>query len=141
MLVLQFAFDGGPDNPYLPANHVPNAVVYTGTHDNDTTAGWWASLDRRARTRARSVTGRKFTRPAIDLAETAFASPASLAILPMQDLLELGPLARMNTPGTAEANWAWRLESGQVGPALAEAWRRRVDAGGRLPVKNSLTAG
>ncbi|MBT8443347.1 MAG: 4-alpha-glucanotransferase [Gammaproteobacteria bacterium] len=119
MLVLQFGFDGMPDNPYLPENHVENAVVYTGTHDNDTTVGWFRSLDHRTR----EVLGDKLENaqdmPAA-LIRAAYASPTRLAILPMQDLLSLGTAARMNVPGTENGNWQWRFEWADVPGDFAE---------------------
>lgn len=133
MLVLQFAFDGSPHNPYLPANHVENAVVYTGTHDNDTTMGWYASLD--AGTRAR-VDGCLASTPGDmpgALIRAAYASPARLAVLPMQDLLALGSEARMNLPGTPAGNWRWRFAWEQVGKGLAGHCRRLAVLSGRLP--------
>src|SRR5438552_499101 len=111
MRVLQFAFDGHQDNPYLPANYVANTVVYTGTHDNPTTRGWFEDLtdDQRERIwkylkgeRARS------SEAAHALIELAWSSMAGLAMAPLPDLLNLGKEARMNTPGRAEGNWRWR---------------------------------
>src|SRR6266542_2844170 len=107
MLVLQFAFDGGRDNPYLPENHEEDAVVYTGTHDNATTRAWWDGMtpDQRARTPLDP------SDPVWSLIELAEASVARLALVPLQDVLELGDDARMNRPGTSEGNWAWRYDS------------------------------
>ncbi|MFO7630668.1 MAG: 4-alpha-glucanotransferase [Prochlorococcaceae cyanobacterium] len=111
MKILQFAFDGNPDNPYLPANiHGSNWVVYTGTHDNATSRGWWESLDGEARWRLQQAVGAAVTAPGWQLLELALASPAGLALVPLQDLLELGDGARFNTPGTASGNWCWRLQ-------------------------------
>ena len=109
MLVLQFAFDGTDTNPYLPANHSRNAVVYTGTHDNDTTVGWYQSLDEASRNRVRESLGCAGDTVPEHLVAAAYASGARLAILPMQDLLGLGSQARMNTPGTTAGNWQWRF--------------------------------
>jgi 4-alpha-glucanotransferase len=108
MKILQFAFDSGCDNPYLPHQHLPNAVIYTGTHDNDTTLGWWLRLDEAARTRV----SKYLMQPCLEMPwpfiKTAFASVCRLAIIPMQDILSLPSAARMNTPGTATENWLWR---------------------------------
>ena len=112
MLVLQFAFDGSPQNPYLPANHVTNAVVYTGTHDNDTTIGWYASLDAGTRARVDACLASTPGDMPGSLIRAAYASPAQLAVLPMQDLLGLGSESRMNTPGTGSGNWTWRFRLG-----------------------------
>jgi 4-alpha-glucanotransferase len=112
MKVLQFAYDGDPDNPFLPAHHPANCVVYTGTHDNDTTVGWYRSLSPRERRTVREAVGSRGRTIAWDLITTAWQSPAFLAIAPMQDLLGLGSEARMNTPGSFGGNWAWRMKPG-----------------------------
>lgn len=110
MKVLQFAYGDEADHPFLPHNYGhSNWVVYTGTHDNDTAAGWYASTDERTRHRFRLTTGRDGSDPAWALLREAWASVADTAIAPMQDFLGLGPDARFNTPGAAEGNWAWRL--------------------------------
>ncbi|MCS5704750.1 4-alpha-glucanotransferase [Synechococcus sp. FGCU-3] len=110
MKILQFAFDGDPANPYLPANiRGSRWVVYTGTHDNATTIGWWRSLNGEARARVEAAVGAPVTAPGWQLLELALASSAELAVAPLQDLLELGDEARFNTPGTTEGNWCWRL--------------------------------
>jgi len=111
MKILQFAFNGDSANPYLPANiRGPRWVVYTGTHDNATTVGWWQSLDGGARQKLTEAVGAPVTAPAWQLLELALASPANLAVVPLQDLLELDDRARFNTPGTSSGNWTWRLE-------------------------------
>ena len=107
MKVLQFAFSEA-DSPYLPHRHVPNAVVYTGTHDNDTTRGWWATLDPEARRRVSAYLGSDGTEIEWDLVRAAYASVADRAIVPLQDVFGLGSEARMNTPAEAEGNWSWR---------------------------------
>jgi 4-alpha-glucanotransferase len=107
MRILQFAFEGEADNPHLPHNHVERSVVYTGTHDNDTTAGWVKSLTKSQRDTVGDYLGE---RPGVwPLIRQAWASVARLAIVPAQDLLALGSNARMNTPGTTEGNWSWRM--------------------------------
>jgi 4-alpha-glucanotransferase len=111
MKILQFAFDGDPANPYLPANiRGRHWVVYTGTHDNATTIGWWNSQDDGVRGRLQEAVGAPVTAPGWQLLELALASSADLAVAPLQDLLELGDEARFNTPGTIEGNWCWRLD-------------------------------
>ncbi len=111
MKILQFAFDGNDANPYLPANFAgPRWVVYTGTHDNATTLGWWRSLDDDSRRRVEAALGAAVTSPGWQLLELALASPAELVVVPVQDLLELGDEARFNIPGTTEGNWSWRLD-------------------------------
>jgi 4-alpha-glucanotransferase len=110
MKILQFAFDGSADNPYLPANYEGSRwVVYTGTHDNATCLGWWHQLDGDSRDRVASLVGGEVNAPGWQLLEVALASSAELAVVPLQDLLELGDEARFNTPGTVEGNWSWRL--------------------------------
>ncbi len=111
MAVLQFAFDDHADNPHKPENVTPDTVYYTGTHDNDTTAGWWSALSDETRQKAMRQLG--VTDPAAMLdtmITTVLESPAVLAVLPMQDVLGLGSEARMNTPGTESGNWTWRFD-------------------------------
>jgi 4-alpha-glucanotransferase len=128
MAVLHWAFGGGRANPHAPANHEENLVVYTATHDTDTTVGWWDALtpaDRRA-------TGLPGVEPSWELLEIALASPARLAIVPVQDLLGLGTEARMNTPGSSEGNWAWRFEPGALTGRLARRLRGMTEQAGRI---------
>jgi 4-alpha-glucanotransferase len=106
MVVLQFGLGGDPTSPHLPQNHQEQSVVYTGTHDNDTTRGWWESLTEAER----AWTGLDPADPAWSLLEVAWASRAALAIAPLQDVLGLGSEARMNMPGTEQGNWGWRYE-------------------------------
>lgn len=112
MKILQFAFDGQPTNPYLPANYRGSHwVVYTGTHDNATTLGWWHHLDEGARAQVAALVGGEVRAPGWQLLEVALRSSAELVVVPLQDLLELGDEARFNTPGTtAASNWCWRLD-------------------------------
>jgi 4-alpha-glucanotransferase len=110
MKILQFAFDGNPDNPYLPENYLGDHwVVYTGTHDNATCIGWWNSLSAEERGRVEARLGACVQAPGWQLLELALASKADLAVVPLQDLLCLGDEARFNSPGTTEGNWSWRL--------------------------------
>ncbi len=109
MKVLQFAFDGDPQNLYLPHNVERASVLYTGTHDNDTTLGWYASLDEATRRRVHDYLGWPGEPAPWPLIRAALASRADYAILPAQDLLGLGSAARMNRPGRAQGNWRWRL--------------------------------
>jgi len=109
--VLQFAFDGHSNNPYLPHNYVTNTVVYTGTHDNPTTRGWYENLPEDQRGNLWSYLKRpagESDEVAEELIRLAWSSPAALAMIPLQDLLNLGDEARMNLPGRAEGNWRWR---------------------------------
>ncbi len=114
MKILQFAFDGGTDNPYLPHNHTRNSVVYTGTHDNDTTLGWFEGLSDQEKHHIYEYLGFPQTTMPYTLIHAAFESIAYLAVVPMQDVLELGSEDRMNTPGTIEGNWGWRFSWEQV---------------------------
>ncbi len=111
MRVLQFAFDGDPANPHLPENCEPNTVLYSGTHDNETLAGWLASLSPEIHDRVAAYAG-PTTRPLhVALIQRLLEAPAALVMLPLQDLLGLGGSARMNTPGTDSGNWHWRLQA------------------------------
>jgi len=110
MRILHFAFDGGANNPYLPHNHMPNSVVYTGTHDNDTTMGWFNSLRQDGQRHILHYLGDPRDAMPWPLIRAAHASVAHLAIIPMQDLLGLGAEHRMNTPGTTQDNWRWRFQ-------------------------------
>ena len=123
MKVLQFAFDGSASNPYLPHNHLINSVVYTGTHDNDTSCGWFNSLDSGVRQRVLDYLGQPSEHMPWPLVRAALASVAQLAIIPMQDLLGLDSEARMNRPGTVGENWAWRFDWSQVDPGLVSQLR------------------
>lgn len=111
MRVLQFAFDGRSDNPYLPPNYVHNTVVYTGTHDNPTTRGWFEELPNDQQQHLWNYLKRPGGRGdevAWELIRLAWSSVAALAIAPLQDVLNLGREARMNVPGSSENNWRWR---------------------------------
>ena len=114
MRVLQFAFGDGPGNPYLPHNYVRNTVVYTGTHDNDTTRGWFASVSEKERDHVRRYLGRDGSDIAWDLIRLAWSSAADYAIAPLQDILNLGTEARMNLPGQPAGNWSWRYQAHQL---------------------------
>ncbi len=132
MKILQFAFEGGPDNPYLPHRHERNSVVYTGTHDNDTTLGWFDSLSDELRAHVLDYLGAGAERPMpLPLMRAALASVACLAMLPMQDVLELGEGHRMNTPGTTKGNWTWRFAWDQLPEGLADRLRKLVWMYGR----------
>ena len=110
MKVLQFAFGTDGSHPFLPHNFGHDRwVVYTGTHDNETAAGWYQSADERVRHLFRAYTARDGSAPAWTLLREAWASVAGLAVAPMQDFLGLGNEARINTPGVAKGHWLWRL--------------------------------
>jgi len=132
MKVLQFAFYEA-DSPYLPHRHVGNGVVYTGTHDNDTTRGWWRTLDADARGRVRDYLGTTGDEIEWDLIRAAYASVADRAIVPLQDVFGLGSEARMNTPAEAEGNWSWRAREEDFANDRNATLRRLADLAGRLP--------
>jgi len=110
MLILQFAFDGDADNPYLPHNHAADSVVYTGTHDNDTTLGWFNALPDWKRYKVMEYLGFPHDSMPWPLIESAYASVARQAIIPMQDALSMGSEQRMNVPGVPQGNWRWRFQ-------------------------------
>jgi len=144
MAVLQFAFGGEPDNPYLPHNQRANCVVYPGTHDNDTALGWYAGIDERTRDHVRRylrISGREI---GWDLIRSAYAAVANLAVIPLPDLLSLGAEARFNTPGKAQGNWSWRYRAGQLRDLRAgsAAYLRELAAlYGREPAGPALKSG
>jgi len=112
MKVLQFAFDDqDPKNPFLPHNFTPNYVVYTGTHDNETTVGWFSQLNQAVKDFIEKYLPNVHSDPAWQLIRYAWSSVANFAIAPMQDFLRLGNEARMNYPGQFGNNWTWRLDS------------------------------
>jgi 4-alpha-glucanotransferase len=136
MKILQFAFDGSADNPYLPHNFANgNCVVYTGTHDNNTSNGWFYGTEisettKRAALEYMGVGHRDdFHWHFIRL---AMASVARLAVLPVQDLLGYDGRFRMNTPGRADGNWRWRLKPGALTPEIGNRLRRLTEVYGRL---------
>ncbi len=144
MRVLQFAFENeSPDNPHKPYNFVKHCVVYTGTHDNDTSAGWFAASNKNARLRrerelALAYMGSDGRNAVWDLIRLALASAADTVILPMQDVLGLGSEARMNFPGTTRNNWRWWMREDQLTPKLASRLRAMNRIYGRLPGGETL---
>ncbi len=114
MTILQFAFGGAADNLYLPHNLTANSVVYPGTHDNDTTLGWYAAASEKERDHVRRYFRIGGAEIGWDFIRAAYAAVSRLAIIPMQDLLSLGGEARFNTPGEAVGNWQWRYSAEQL---------------------------
>ncbi|MEW6354229.1 MAG: 4-alpha-glucanotransferase, partial [Pseudomonadota bacterium] len=114
MLVLHFAFDGSPENPYVPYRHEVNSVVYTGTHDNDTTLGWFSALPWENKNYVDDYLGAPGEPMPWPLIRCALASVARWAVIPMQDILMLGSEHRMNTPGTSTGNWQWQFSWEQL---------------------------
>jgi 4-alpha-glucanotransferase len=134
--ILQFAFDGHSDNPYLPGNYVPNTVVYTGTHDNNTTRGWFDTLPEDQRRNLWNYLKRpagKSEEVAWELIRLAWSSVAGLAIAPLQDLLNLGAEARMNLPGTTEGNWRWRCTDEMLSVPVFDRLRGLTTTSDRSP--------
>lgn len=132
MKILQFAFGSGPDNPYLPHNYTtPRCVVYTGTHDNDTTAGWFSQIPPAERAyvcRYLHSDGREIH---WDMIRLAMLSIAEMAVVPVQDVLGLGSEARMNLPGRPHGNWAWRCPAGALTDEIAGRLRQLAQDYGR----------
>jgi 4-alpha-glucanotransferase len=128
MRVLQFAFDGKPDNPYLPENYTGNTVVYTGTHDNPPTRSWFQGLGVKQQEDIWNYLkkrGAKSREAAPALLEVGWSSSAGLAIAPLQDLLDLGDEARMNVPGEPNGNWRWRCTEEMLSSPAFE-WLREL---------------
>lgn len=123
MKIFQFAFDSGPDDPFLPHKYTQNMVVYTGTHDNDTARGWYERVSEEDRDFFRRYMDRDGTNVAWDMIRGAWMSVANLALAPMQDFLNLGNEARMNYPGNPSGNWAWRMQEGAASEELARRIR------------------
>ncbi len=146
MRVLQFAFQGGDDNPHLPHNYPSHGrvVAYTGTHDNDTTLGWFRNAPPSERERARGYLSPHGIGVDRDedapwaLIRLAVGSPARLATIPLQDILSLGDEARMNRPGRPEGNWTWRCPSGALTAALAGRLRTLAAESGRVAPSGSV---
>jgi len=126
MKILQFAFDGSDENPYLPEKITENSVVYTGTHDNDTSLGWYDGLNEEQKSvfhrylNEHGYLERDDVEMPLVLINMALASNATLAIIPMQDILKLGSADRMNTPGTIEGNWQWRFNWAQLNDEMGQ---------------------
>jgi len=135
MKVLHFAFgDDNPGHPYLPHNYQTNCVVYTGTHDNNTTRGWLEhETSHEMRNRLENYTGRGVDVKAVhwDMIRLAMASVADMAIIPMQDILGLGQECRMNTPSTTEGNWRWRMRWEQLNDDITGHLRHLTRVFGR----------
>lgn len=134
MKVLQFAFDGKTDNPHLPHNHIRNSIAYTGTHDNNTTLGWYKEETTAAvRKQIADYLGKRISAKTIvqRMIQATMASPAHLCIVPMQDVLELGPTARMNNPAKHRGNWRWRMQPGSLKAQSARKLRHLMELYGR----------
>lgn len=147
MRVLQFAFNSGPDNIHLPHHYEQNQVTYTGTHDNDTTVGWYKAVMEAAAvdpTNSSAVFERDYCLRYLganaktinwDLIKAAYASVADIAIVPMQDILGLDSSARMNMPASNEGNWSWRMPPKAVNAKIVHKLHELCETYGRLPKK------
>jgi 4-alpha-glucanotransferase len=133
MKVLQFAFSGEPENLYLPHNFERNCVVYTGTHDNDTTLGWLRTMGQEELTAVRRYLGRHRDELNWELIRLALMSVADTAIIPLQDVLDVGSEGRMNTPGRASGNWSWRYTEGRLTAAASDRLKELTEVYGRAP--------
>ena len=121
MTILQFAFGGDAANLSLPHNLRANSVIYPGTHDNDTTLGWYRSVNEKTRDHVRSyfrISGQEIS---WDFIRTSYAAVSNLAVIPMQDFMSLGTEARSNIPGVASGNWQWRYSSTQLDRLLQDS--------------------
>ena len=144
MKVLQFAFDARESSNYLPHTYPTNCVVYTGTHDNDTTRGWYHEVGKDARDFAKEY----MCKPRLDedtlagdFIAMAMSSVADLCVIPMQDYLNLGSSARINIPSTLGGNWVWRMEKKQFSDAVVNEIARVTKLYGRMPEKKEKEIG
>jgi 4-alpha-glucanotransferase len=135
MRILQFAFGGAGENRFLPHNYDNNTVVYTGTHDNDTTWGWYRTANESERDHFRRYAARDGTDVAWDLIRMAWSSVADCAIAPLQDILNLGAEGRMNFPGKPQGNWAWRFQASQVNPWILSRLGELTEMYGRSRIE------
>ena len=137
MRILQFAFDGHADNLYLPHNTETDSVVYTGTHDNNTTLGWWQACAEHERDYVRRYLGIRGDAIQWDLIRTASSSVAAISIIPMQDVLGLGADCRMNSPGIGQGFWEWRFDWNQVAAWQADLLAELAHLHGRVPQRGA----
>ena len=140
MKVIQFAFGGDPDDDFLPHNYRPRCVVYTGTHDNDTTRGWYTTAPEAEQDYCRRYLARDGNDISWDLLRVAWSSVADWAIAPLQDVLDLGTEGRMNFPGRPQGNWGWRFFASDLTPGLASRLLELNDLFGRRPRTSDETS-
>jgi 4-alpha-glucanotransferase len=134
MKILQFAFGGDDTNPYLPQNIQANSVAYTGTHDNDTTLGWYTHTEEHVKAHLHRYLNNDHPSMPQALIAMALESPAYLTVIPWQDVLGLGSEARMNIPGTVDYNWCWRFTKKMVKESQLEHFKTLVAASGRAAI-------
>ena len=139
MKIVQFAFSDDASDPFLPHNYPHNCVVYTGTHDNDTSVGWFKSAPARERSFAQSYLARSGDDIAYDFMRAAMSSVADTVVVPLQDVLALGSEARMNFPGRPSGNWSWRFRRDMLGEWQLKRLREMVELYGRAPGKKRKT--
>lgn len=132
MKIIQFAFDGNLNNPYLPENYEENCVAYTGTHDNDTLKGWYYNLDNIKREEVIKILDIKETNINYNIIKVLYESKASICIIPLQDFLCIGSEGRINTPSTVGNNWTWRVNKSLLTDELANAIKLMVVESNRL---------
>jgi 4-alpha-glucanotransferase len=134
MKVLQFAFDPSGESVYLPYRYDKNCIVYTGTHDNDTTKSWVDTLSRKELAFVKKYLGVKNKKDICSrLVRAALESVADTVIIPMQDYLELGHEARINTPSTLGGNWEWRMDREACTQELLDKMFSLAHTYGRIP--------
>jgi 4-alpha-glucanotransferase len=142
MKVLQFAFDGESANPFLPHNYSPGCVVYTGTHDNDTSLGWYQKESEEVRDQVRRYLARDGHDISWDLVRLAYSSVAGMAVVPLQDLMKLASEGRMNFPSRAEGNWRWRFTRRMLNGEICGRLRELALLYGRTePAEKKVPAG
>jgi 4-alpha-glucanotransferase len=139
MRILQYAFGGDSHSRDLPHNYIRNTVAYTGTHDNDTSAGWYRKASKHERQFCRKYLHARGSEVYREMIRAVFASVADTAIVPVQDLLGLPSSSRMNTPATSDDNWQWRLREGQLTHEVAEWLSDLTGTYGRHPQETKLT--
>lgn len=132
MKILQFAFDSDEENDFLPHTYPRNCVVYTGTHDNDTSLGWFVASKEKDKQALRNYYNPDEREISWSFIKLAASSVADMAIVPMQDILKLGREARMNTPGTASGNWKWRFKPGDLKDEIAIRLKNIAKTFGRI---------
>ena len=135
MRILQFGFGSDADNPFLPHNYIPNCVVYTGTHDNDTICGWFDTAPAKEREAMLAYYGTDGHDLAWDSIRWLLASVADTAVVPLQEVLSLGTEARMNFPSRLGGNWGWRFQSGALTPAIRRRLRTLTQVYGRCAAR------
>jgi 4-alpha-glucanotransferase len=141
MKVLQFGFGDKGAHIYLPHKYEANCVVYTGTHDNDTTLGWWETISKPERAAVEAYLGKSTDGIHWTMIRAAYSSVAGLAIVPLQDVLGKGSEGRMNTPSRSDHNWGWRYDPADLKPEHAKKLARITETSDREPSAPPLPAG